>query len=167
MATGTNVIDGDLLVRGKANFASLNIPAGTVTDAMIEALAGIAASKLQHVHRKEFAQGSASNAAAATQVIHVVIGTTATVMSVKAGAVVPAIGAATATVDIKHNGTSILSSAITLNSSQTARQLVSATISTPALAAGDVLEIVITAAAGGGTLAQGVFAVVDIFEDAQ
>ena len=166
MATITNVLDGDWLFRGLVKFAALVIPNGSVTDAMVAALAGIAATKLQHVHRQEYAQGSASNAAAATQVIHVVLGSTATVVTIKAGAVVPAVGAATATINLYKNGSTILSSSITLNSSQSARQLVSGTIASAGLVAGDVLEVVITATAGGGTLAQGLFVTVDIFEDA-
>lgn len=163
----TNVFPSDVLIQGTLTPTTINLPASSVTNTAVAAAAGISASKLQHAHRAVLAQGSASNAAAQTQVLHVVVGATGTVQAVKAGAVVPAVGAATATVDIKKNGTTILSAPISLSSAQTARQLVSGTITVPAVAVGDVLEIVITATAGGGTLAQGLFAAVDIFEDAQ
>lgn len=142
----------------------MTIPAGAISSSNIAS--PLDADKLTHAHRAVYAQGSAVSAAAATQVIYVVVGATGTIEAVKAGAVVPAVGAATATVDIKKNGTTILSAPISLSSAQTARQLVSGTISDDDVVAGDVLEIVVTATAGGGTLAQGLFAMVDIFEDA-
>ena len=45
-----------------------------------------------------------------------------------------------------------------------AYQLVAGTIDTTALAAGDVLEVDITATAGGGTLGKGVFCYADLHE---
>jgi hypothetical protein len=157
----------DLNVQGTLTCKNINLPAASVGDAEIESAAKINASKLNHAHRVIYAQGSSSNAAAATQVVHVVVGAAGTVQAVKAGAVVPAVGAATATVDVRKNGTTILTSPITLNNSQTARQQVSGAVSVTSLVAGDVLEIVTTATAGGGTLAQGLFAAIDIFEEAQ
>ena len=66
--------------------------------------------------------------------------------------------------DLLKNSVSILTAAITLDSGQNAYQLVAGTIDTTALAVGDVLEIDITATAGGGTLGKGVFCYVDLHE---
>jgi hypothetical protein len=152
-------IQGSLYVQG-----GFTPPANSIVDASVAASAAVAATKLQHQHRAIYAQGSSTTAAAATQVIFAVFGATGTVVNFEAGAVVPNVGAATCTVDLKKNGTSILGAAISLSSSQTARQLVAATISNTALVAGDVLEVVVTATAGGGTLAQGLFATLTVNE---
>jgi len=161
----TTVIPNDLLVQGTLTPAAITLPALSVTNAAIAAAAGIAASKVQHAHRRILAQASATTVAALTQVVHVVIGATGTIQAVKAGAVVPAVGTDTATVDVKKNGTTVLSGIISLTSSQTARQLVSGTITVPTVVAGDVLEIIITPVHSTGTLAQGVFVAVDVWED--
>jgi hypothetical protein len=91
-------------------------------------------------------------------------GASATINSFKAGSVTACVGAATITVDLKKNGTSVLSAPITLNSSSTAYVVQSGTVTTTSLVAGDVLEVVVTATAGGGTLGNGVFAVAQVDE---
>ena len=161
-------VDGDLIVRGGLAAQSMSIPSGAIGNAQVAAGANIDAAKLKHAHRANYAQESATNATAEARVVHVVVGATAVVQAFKAGCVVVAIGSATATVDIKKNGTSILSGGtpITLNSSNTIRVPVSGTVTTTAAVAGDVFEVVITATSGGGTLAKGIFAALDIWEDA-
>jgi hypothetical protein len=67
------------------------------------------------------------------------------------------------TVDLRKNGTTVLSAVITLNNANTARVAVAGALSVTTLVAGDVLEVV-TATAGGGTLATGVFAIVTVNE---
>jgi hypothetical protein len=97
----------------------------------------------------------------------VIYGVSGTLLSFKAGSIVANIGAATVTLDLKKNGVTALSAVITLNNANTARVAVSGTLSVTTLAAGDVLEVVATATAGGGTLATGVFAELRWKEDAQ
>lgn len=65
----------------------------------------------------------------------------ATVVSFKAGAITVAGASTSVSVDLKKNGTTILSAPIVLDNSQTARQKVAATISSAALVADDVLEV--------------------------
>jgi hypothetical protein len=67
-------------------------------------------------------------------------------------------------VDLQKNGVSILSAPVTLNSSGTNYVSQAATISSAGLVAGDVLEVVTVATAGGGTLPTGVFAAARITE---
>lgn len=81
---------------------------------------------------------------------------TGTVIDVKAGLVVPNVGAATVAVDILKNGTSILSAPISIGVAL-AYAVSTGTVSVSALAANDVLEVSVTATAGGGTLGQGLF----------
>ncbi len=75
------------------------------------------------------------------------------------------VGDATITVDLKVNGVSVLTAAITLDNGQSARELVAGTIDTDSLSADDVIEVAVTVNAGTGTLGKGVFAYVDLHED--
>lgn len=92
-------------------------------------------------------------------------GTTATVLQFAAGSIAKAVGDSTVTIDLKKNGSSILSAVITLDSGNTNRLLETATLSSTALVAGDWLEIVITATVGTGTLPTGVFVRLLLDED--
>lgn len=139
-----------------------------LTDAHVLADANIDATKLQHDHRGMFAQESGTTAAAEERVVHVVKGATGTVKKVAAGAVVANIGAATCTIDVHKNGATIMSATFDLTSGEAAYELVVGTIdpAKEAVVAGDVIEVILTVAAGGGTLATGVFCYVDVFEEA-
>jgi hypothetical protein len=150
-------LNDNLQVNGQLSASQMIYPNGSIFDAAVNAAAAIQATKLQHQHRAMFAQGSSTTATAATQVVHSVYGASGSVIAFRAGCVVPCVGAATITVDLKKNGTSILSAPISLSSSQAARQLVAGTVTTPSLTQNDVLEVVITATAGGGTIGQGLF----------
>jgi hypothetical protein len=159
-------IDSDVYVTGNISSQTLTIPAGTVKNADVSASAGIDATKLKHQHHINYSQDSAEEAAADERVVHTVYGTSGTIVAVQAGMVAAHAGNATATVDLHVNGSSVLSAAITLSSSQSAYELVSGTIADDSLSADDVLEIVVAANAGTGTLGDGVFASVVIREDA-
>lgn len=121
---------------------------------------------LTHRHVETYEQESDTTAAAEDRVVHVAHETT-TIVAVKAGAVVANVSGATVDVDLHKNGSSILSSAIQLSDSDSAYELVDGTgnLTSTSLVAGDVLEIVVTVAAGGGTLAKGVFAQVVLHEN--
>jgi hypothetical protein len=157
---------GDLYVRGNLAAQSFSPPAGSITDAAIVALAGISASKLRHQHRKLFSQPN-TTATTETRVLHIVVGATGTVTSFSAGSIVANIGAATVTANLMKNGVSILTGAITLNNANTAYVPSAGVIASAGVVAGDVLSVVLTATAGGGTLATGVFAQVSLDEDYQ
>lgn len=150
-------IDGDVLVNGTLTAVTdFNCPAGSITNAAVDAAAAIEATKIIHQHQPVYAQGSATTAAAATETLWIAYGA-ATLVAFRAGSVVANIGAAACTVDLKKNGTTMLSAVITLDNANTARVSEAATLSVTSIAAGDVLEIVVTATAGGGTLATGLF----------
>lgn len=161
------VFQGDVQVQGTLNAGAITLPSNCVGNSQVQTPAagsGIDATKLIHDERRMLAQASNTTVSNITQVVHVVIGTAATVLTFEAGAVVPAVGADTATVDLKKNGTTVLGSVITLSSAQSARQVVTGSISVASAVAGDVFEITITAVHSSGTLAQGVFAVMQIKE---
>lgn len=161
-------IPNDMYVDGNLSSKTFNPASGSITNASVQALAGIAASKLQHRYRPGHAQVHGSAATAERRVIHVVRGATATINSMRAGVVVAAIGDSTASVNLYKNGSSILSGGtpITLSSADTAYALDSpGGFTSTSLVVGDVLEIVQTISAGTGTLPQGVFSTLDIDED--
>jgi hypothetical protein len=158
-------ITDNLQINGQLSATSMVIPPGSLTDAGVNASAKIAATKLQHQHRVPFAQPSATTASSVTQVLHSVYGATAIAIAFRAGCIVPCVGAATITVDLKKNGASILSAPISLGSANAIRQLIAGTITSPNLVVNDVLEMVVVATAGGGTIGQGLFVELTVNED--
>lgn len=156
-------LDSDVYVTGNLSAQTLTVPANAVTNSAIPSAANIDGYKLKHFHRQVYAQESATTAASESRVVHHCLAS-GTVTDFYVGSVVVNGGAATVAVDLKKNGSSILSSAVTLSSSNTARVAVAGSISSASVVAGDVLEVTITATAGGGTLAKGVFASVNIHE---
>lgn len=159
--------DENGVFRGDVTFTgTLTMPDGTVVDGDVAAAAGIAASKLEHDHRPIYSQESATTAAAETKVVHIAKGD-GTLNEFKAGCVVANIGAATVTVDLTVNGVSVLTAAIEIDSGDAAYALVEGAIDTTAIETGDVIEVAVTVAAGGGTLGKGVFAYLDLDEDYQ
>ena len=158
-------IDEDMQAVGAWTFTRMpSLPAG-ITNAMVAAGAAIDQSKLQHQHRIVHHQ---PNSAATSETLPVFrcYGTTATLIEVAVGSIAIAVGAATVTVDIKKNGTTVLSAVVTLDTGNTAYVGELASISVPGMVAGDVLTAVIVATAGGGTLPTGVYIALTIKEDA-
>lgn len=159
-------ITEDMTFTGNCRFINQpTFPDGGVTNAKVSASAAISASKLQHQHRVKFDQPNTS-ATSETRVIYRCYGATGTIKEFAAGSIAIAAGAATVTLDLKKNGTSVLSGVITLDTGNTARVAELASLSGTSLAAGDVLEVVTVATAGGGTLPTGVFASLTVEEDA-
>ena len=155
-------IEGDLHITGALTMGELGIPDSTITNADVEADADIDASKLEHSHRGLHTQNG--TAVAATEVMHVVYGATGTIKAVKAGSVVAATGNATMTVDVKKNGTTVLSAPIVLDSTNTAYIVEAGMPTVTTLVAGDVLTAVVTVDAGTGALGTGLFVEAEIWE---
>jgi hypothetical protein len=161
-------IEGDMIVTGNLQPVKLSPPNGSIANAAIAAAPGnyVDSDKLEAQRTLGWAQPNTA-ATSETRTLHVVYGLTGQVAAFQAGSIAACIGAATVTIDLKKNGVSILSAPITLNSSNTARVAVAGTVTTAALAENDWLEVVITATAGGGTLATGVFCQAVLAEDPQ
>lgn len=156
----TNIIDGDMIVRGGLVAESFDAPSQSINSAAIKTAANLDADKLESRIYSSHAQ---PNSAATTETRPLFVARrSGTVNSVLAGSIAKAVGAATVTVDIKKNGTSILSSVITLDSANTDRVGESGTVSVSAFVAGDWFEVVLVATAGGGTLPQGVFVSIEM-----
>lgn len=165
-----STFSGDSTFRdGVVNMAGATavvLPANTVGDAGVTAASPLNTTKTRRRFNKGYAQNVGAAAASVTGVVvHVVYGAVGTVIAVRAGVVVAAVGAATVTIDIKKNGTTILTAVITLDVANTIYIVEAGSVSVSGLVAGDVLTAVLVATAGGGTLPQGVFVDVVIDED--
>jgi hypothetical protein len=160
-------ITTDLYVDGNLQGKTLTPSAGCVSNNHVSASAAIAATKLEHQYIISFAQAN-TTAAAETRVVHVARGTTGDILDVRAGSIGVCTGNATITVDVKKNGTSVLTNAITLDSGNAARVPEAGTLdgAQDELEADDVLEVVIAVNAGTGALGTGVFAAITLREDA-
>jgi hypothetical protein len=157
--SGNLVVNGQLVVTGQ-----MYLPASTVTAANIVAAAGIEATKLQHQYEPLYAQSG--TASAVTIPLHRVRGSTATVVAVVAGSIAAAVGDSTVTIDVRKNGTTILSGAIVLDNGNAARVGEAGTVTVTGGVAGDLYEIVVTTSIGTGTLPTGLFVQAVIREDA-
>jgi hypothetical protein len=154
----------DLVVTGTTRLLGVTyLPADCVGDLQVKGDAAIDPDKQQHKHRKSY--GQSGTVATATVPIHVVNGATATVISIKAGTIAICAGAATITIDLKKNGTSILTGVITLDSGNTARVVEAGVLTAGATAAvNNFFELVIVATAGGGTVGTGLLVEFEIDE---
>lgn len=159
-------IVGDQYFANTVTLKEVVLPAGCVGDAEIEDGAGIDADKLEHIHVRTYAQPNTA-ATSETRVIHYTVGAEGTIRSFHAGSIAKAVGDSTVTVDLKKNGTSVLSAPITLDNANNNYLGEAGTISDAALTIDDALSLVIMATAGTGTLPTGVFAHVTLAEDAQ
>ena len=165
MATST--IQSDVYVNGNLYPKTFTPPANCITNAAVLSNAGIDATKLEHRYRPSYAQPHGSAGTTVRQAVHQVVGANGTINSVRAMLSVAPIGAATHVIQIKKNGSNILSTAITLDNANTAFVDETDTgFTSTALVAGDVLEVDVTATAGGGTLGQGLHVMIDLDEDA-
>ena len=153
---GTNVFDGDLVVRGTLKASAFQPPNGSIGNNQVGSADPIDASKLKHQYLARLVQPSGSSATAVTQAVHHAHAA-GSVVGVEVGAVVAATGADTVTVDVKKNGTTVLSGVVTLDSSTAAYAAVLGAVAVTAYAAGDTFTAVVTPAHSTGTLPQGLF----------
>lgn len=149
-------IEGDLSILGRLIPKFFTPPAGCINDAAIPSSEQIDATKLEHQHKGFYAQTSGVTTTTVTQTIHVAR-FAGYVDSLFAGNLAICAGAATITVDLKKNGTTVLTAVLTLNSANTNGADVAATIdpAQEAYVAGDRFDLVVTATAGGGTVGSG------------
>lgn len=166
MAVGSSRVEGNLHVAGSLTAESMTLASGAVTDGSVQAAANVAASKLEHQYNLTVPLCDHATAAAAVRkVAHVVYGATGSVVAFGAGCTVLAAGGGNAVVDLKKNGTTILSSTITLDTGNTVNVLEDAAgFTSTSLVAGDVLEVSIESVAA--TEPKGVFAHLVIREKA-
>jgi hypothetical protein len=148
--------DDNALFRNGAQFlGTLSLPANCIGDSQFDVTYPLGALKVIHQSSVRLAQAHGTAATAERRVAHIAYAA-GTVVAVKVTQVVAAIGDSTVTIDVRKNGTTILTGTISITSAKVAFEITSGTIGVSAYVAGDVLEIVQTVSAGTGTLPQGV-----------
>lgn len=164
-----STINSDVYVAGTLSAQTTALSAGAVADTQVSATAAIQATKLQQQHQPCYSQEGTANAAVERKVMHVVRGATATLVEFAVGAVTAATGNATATIDLKKNGSTVLTGTISLTSATAAYATAQpGGYTSTSLVAGDVLECHVTAVnAGSGALAKGLFARLTLRETPQ
>jgi hypothetical protein len=154
----------DIITGGVIKPFELIIPAATIKNVGVASDAAIAASKSERSFPIVVSQ--AGPAVTATHLVRFCKGTTGTIKHVTVSNITACAGSSEVTVDVKKNGTTVLSAVVTLNSSKAAYSETEATITVPALADGEYLTVHITATQSGtDALATGVLVQIDIDED--
>jgi len=161
MATFSNPV----VFRGTATFlGAVTLPAGTITNAMVSAGAGIGAEKLQHSHKQTYAQPSGDTPSAEAKVVHVCRASGGgTIVAFRCGCVVAPASGEEVVFDLLINGATALTGQVTVNDSHAAYELVDGTIDTSSLSTDDVVEIKVVS--NTGTTQKGAFAEVVVKED--
>jgi hypothetical protein len=152
--------DDDVQFNGQVRFAKApTLPtAAAVGNNQMSPADPAQPDKLYHRFRRAWGQPHGTAATAERRALYVA-GADGTLTDFRVGVVAAAVGDSTVTLDLRKNGTSVLSSAVTLTSSAAAYAKTTAAVATPGYVAGDVFELVQTVSAGTGTLPQGAFAV--------
>lgn len=149
---------------GTSRFSgTLTIGAGDVTNQSVSSTAAIDASKLKHAYSKGtgFALAIGGTPATREEIIHV-CGGAGTILGFHS--LLNESGSSTAiTFDLKKNGVSVLSSAISQVHGDGDRTVMDGTISSATVAEGDVLSALMTVSSATG--AQGPYAWVSIEEN--
>ena len=168
MATPTTFTN-DVQVNGNLSVGTFSIPDGTVDDDAVAAGADIDGAKLQKVPQPIYKYGQFDDAAVADDQVVYIAEAAATVEEVAFGCYTAPTGAdRTIDVEVKKNGTTILSSAIRIDNDDSDRDMLAGTLaaSPTNLAAGDWLTVHITVAGSAGNQGQGLAGWIKIHEDA-
>jgi hypothetical protein len=159
-------IPNNVTVAGAFRAGSMVIPPGSVGDDELKA-AGLSADVLQHQHQlTTWLSDHATNAAAKRVVAHQVYGAAAEVVAFGVGCTVAPTLTGTCTVELRKNGTTILTAPVVLDNTNAAFVIEEAAgFASTALVAGDVLEVEV-AGTSGSTLPKGVHTRLVVREDA-
>jgi hypothetical protein len=147
----------DLYVSGDARFGgSVALSDNSLINSNWNPVSPLAATNQQHQYAQRHAQAHGTSASGERRTIHIAHGS-GNLVAVKVSQSAAAIGDSTATVTVLKNGTSVLSTVVTIDSGDAAFTVQSGTIvGNGSYAAGDVFEVSINVTAGTGTLPQGV-----------
>jgi hypothetical protein len=146
---------------------------GVVNSRSVASGSNLDETNLQHRHHVEFGQNGAADAAAATRVVYRAYKPSTVLVAYVTPDVVPTGGTKTMTVDVKKSTAggawaSILTATTTLDGTAVARTPVALSLSgSPALIAGDLLQIVITVGGSGGSGVQGFMVEIVVTENGQ
>lgn len=156
------LIAGSLIVTGD----NVILPAGKIDNADIAAGAELDASKLVHYTPVVWSQDGTA-AAVTEQVVYCCQADDgATLKVVEVGCVTVPTGSATATVNVKKNGTTVLTSTVVIDSANSAYTPEAGTISTSAMSKDDVLTVTVTVSVTGtDTGATGLYVLLGVEEE--
>ncbi len=142
---------------------TLSLDAGSIIESNISSSTRIDADKMQHVYKPWTNFATAIGSAPSTREEMVFVATqTGTIRGFHA--VCNDTGSSSSmTFDLKKNGTTCLSSVITITDSTTDKQTQDGTLSVTSFVAGDILSIAITVSSSTGV--QGAFAWADVEEN--
>lgn len=169
----TSLLANDYVAPGIWDFTgTLSLPTQTVENTDVKNNADINYAKVQHVQHGMLNQASGTAAIDETRLVFIARAP-CTVLAVDLSIDAAVVGDSTVTVDVKKSTaggafTTILTGVYTIDNSNVVRVVANATLSgTPTLIANDILEVVISATVGTGTLPQGLVVDVTIAEEGQ
>jgi len=142
-----------------------------ISNAMIEAAAAISATKLEHRYNAKYAQKAGTDVVSETMPVHTCRAAAVVTAIEVVPIVAPTGGDKQFTVNVRKGNAggafaTILSAVVTIDQSDASRTVYTATINAPNLAAGDTLDVVITASGATGSQGQGVLVNVHVEEQA-
>lgn len=170
-----SILADNLHVKGKITAESMTIPDGTLDDDAVAADAAIAATKLEHQHAIRYDQADGSDVVAAIVPVHVVQGTTATIVAIEAVCIdAPSGGDEVISVDLKKcneaspSPATVLTGTIDISVAESVAdcEVVAGTIASASLVDGDTLVVDVAVSGSTGTQGQGLAVVVTLREDA-
>lgn len=140
----------DFMFTGDVVFSgAVTLPGNVIRDAQVRTDAAIAAQKLEHQNVVVWSQASTMTTERRAVYVAAAAGT---IQSISFGSATVCTGDATFTIDVKKNGTTILTTPVVLDSGNSVFALESATLAAAAYVAGDVIEVDATASPGTGAL---------------
>ena len=152
----------------EASFAAIFLPDSCVGNSEVTADADerIESTKMVHRNWVSYAQNHGSAVVDQRTPVHVVSGQAGTLIGVKASLVVACVGDSTVDVQIKVNGSNVLTAAIQFTDGEAAFDVLDAAGFTDnELVEDDVIEVDINATVGTGTLGQGIVVTILLDED--
>ena len=147
-----------LHVTGVVTSETMTIPELSATKESFDPSAEIDPTKMMQRWRKSYSQESATTVKTESGVIHVVRGLKGVLKEFHVGSVTAAVGDSTVTINLRKNSSYVLTAELTLDNGVAAYEIVKGSFSDTNLVIGDVLEVVVVATVGTGTLPKGVFA---------
>lgn len=141
-----SVIEGALHVRGQLTAESQIMAAGSVDNTSVAASAGIDATKLDHQY--VVASVQAGTPAAITDPVHRAYAA-GQIVSASVWVDVKPTAGSSYVVDLKKNGTTVLTGTLTVDSTSTEDTAITLTLSDDDYVAGDRLDVVVGSLSGG------------------
>jgi len=168
-----DVMKNDRTYSGTVSYTgTINVPAGTIDNADVNAGAAIAATKLEHqfpISKGLVAPGVAVTAM--TKLLHIVAGATGEIVSIEAAVTTIATGAdRSLSVDLQKSTAggafaTVLSATADIDDEDTVRTAYAGTVSSASLVDGDILELIVTVAGSAANQAEGLIVTVQLRED--